>query len=62
MVGSLSILGNAFGLTNTPAQFMNMMNDLLGGYLDRFVLIILDDVLVHFANVTENVEHLEKVL
>ena len=30
-----------FGVTNAPAQFMNMMNDLLGEYLDKFVLVSL---------------------
>ena len=36
-----------FGVTNAPAQFMGMMNNLLGEYLDRFVLIFLDDILVY---------------
>ena len=36
-----------FGVTNAPAKFMGMMNDLLGEYLDRFVLIVLDDILVY---------------
>ena len=51
-----------FGLTSAPAQSMNMMNDLLGDYLDWFVLIFLDDILVYSANVKEDAEHLEKVL
>ena len=41
---------------------MNMMNDLLGDYLDRFVLIFLDDILIYSANVQEHAEHLRKVL
>ena len=36
-----------FGVTNAPAQFMGMMNDPLGEYLDRFVLNFLDDILVY---------------
>ena len=40
-----------FGVTNAPAQFMNMMNDLLGEYLDRFVLVFLDDILIYSATV-----------
>ena len=51
-----------FGLTNAPVQFMSMMNDLLGDYLDQFVLIFLDDVLIYSANVQEHAEHLRKVL
>ena len=51
-----------FGLTNAPAQFMSMMNDLLGDYLDRFVLIFLDDILIYSANIQEHGEHLRKVL
>ena len=51
-----------FGLINAPPQLINMMNNLLGDYLGRFVLILLDDILVYFANVKEHAEHLEKVL
>ena len=39
-----------------------MVNDLLGDYLDRFILIFLNDILVYSANVKEHTEHLEKVL
>ena len=51
-----------FGLTNAPAQFMSMMNGLLGDYLDRFVLIFLNDILIYSATVQEHAEHLRKVL
>ena len=60
--GLFEYLVMPFGLTNAPMQFMNMMNDLLGNYLDQFILIILDDILMYFANVKEHAEHLEKVL
>ena len=39
-----------FGVTNAPAQFMNMMKALLGEYLDKFVLVFLDDVLIYPVN------------
>ena len=51
-----------FGVTNAPAQFMNMMNDLLGDYLDRFVLVFLDDILIYSANIDQHAEHLRQVL
>ena len=51
-----------FGVTNAPAQFMYMMNDLLGEYLDDFVIVFLDDVLIYSANPQDHVEHLRKVL
>ena len=51
-----------FGVTNAPAQFMNMMNDLLGEYLDRFVLVLLDDILIYSATVDQHTEHMCQVL
>ena len=51
-----------FGVTNAPTQFMYMMNDLLGEYLDDFVIVFLDDVLIYSANPQDHVEHLRKVL
>ena len=47
-----------FGVTNVPAQFMNMMNDLLGDYLDKFILVFLDDILIYSANLEDHLEHL----
>ena len=45
-----------------PAQFMNMMNALLGEYLDKFVLVFLDGVLIYSANPQDHAKHLRKVL
>ena len=51
-----------FGLTNSPAQFMDMMNVLLGEYLDKCVLVFLDNILIYSASMEEHVEHLRQVL
>ena len=51
-----------FGVTNAPSQFMNMINAVLYRYLDDFVLVFLDDILVHSRIVEQHVEHPVKVL
>ena len=60
--GLFEYLVMPIGVTNAPAQFMRMMNDLLGEYLDIFVLIFLCDILVYSRSVEEHAEHLRKVL
>ncbi|MEM7375714.1 MAG: reverse transcriptase domain-containing protein, partial [Bacteroidota bacterium] len=51
-----------FGLTNAPAQFMNMVNDILEEYLDKFVVVFLDDILIYSSSLEEHQEHLDVVL
>ena len=41
---------------------MNMMNDLLGDFLDLFVLVFLDDILIYSVNLDQHAEHLRRVL
>jgi hypothetical protein len=51
-----------FGLTNAPAVFMSFMNDIFWKYLDRFVQVFLDDILIYSRNEREHEEHLQIVL
>ena len=51
-----------FGLTNAPATFMNMMNNVLSKFLDKFVLVFIDDILVYSKSEAEHEGHLRKVL
>ena len=51
-----------FGLTNTPTKFMCLMNSVLRLYLDNFVIVFIDDILVYYKNEEEHAEHLATVL
>jgi hypothetical protein len=48
----------SFGLTNTPAYFMNLMNKVFMEYLDKFVVVFIDDILVYSKNDGGHEEHL----
>jgi hypothetical protein len=51
-----------FGLTNAPVYFMNLMNKVCMEYLDRFVMVFIDDILIYSKNDSDHEEHLRMVL
>jgi hypothetical protein len=52
----------SFGLMDAPAYFMYLMNSVFMDYLDRFVVVFIDDILIYSQNEQEHEEHLRKVL
>jgi hypothetical protein len=52
----------SFGLTNAPALIMYLMNSVFMDYLDNFVVVFIDDILIYFQNEEEHEEHLKMVL
>nr|GEZ44285.1 putative reverse transcriptase domain-containing protein [Tanacetum cinerariifolium] len=51
-----------FGLTNAPAVFMDLMNWVCKPYLDNFVIVCIDDILIYSKNEKEHEEHLKAIL
>jgi hypothetical protein len=52
----------SFGLTNAPAYFMNLMNKVFMEYIDKFVVVFIDDILIYSKNDSDHEEHLRLVL
>jgi hypothetical protein len=52
----------SFGLTNAPAYFTYLMNKVFMEYLDKFVVVLIDDILILSKNEEEHDEHLHMVL
>ena len=51
-----------FGVTNAPRVFMEYMNRIFNNYLDRFVVVFIDDILIYSKSEEEHAEHLQSVL
>ena len=51
-----------FGLTNAPAAFMDLMHRIFHDYLDRFVVVFVDDILIYSPSEDEHEAHLRIVL
>jgi len=51
-----------FGLTNAPATCCNLMNDVFYGFVDCFVVVYLDDIVIYSESLEDHLEHLRKVL
>ena len=60
--GHYEFLVMSFGLTNAPTAFMDLMNRVFRPYLDRFVIVFIDDILVYSRSELEHERHLGLVL
>ena len=60
--GHYEFLVMSFGLTNTPAAFMDLINRVFRPFLDRFVIVFIDDILVYSRSDVEHEHHLRTIL
>ena len=60
--GHYEFLVMPFGLTNAPAAFMDLMNRVFRSYVDQFVVVYIDDILVYSKDAQEHEQHLKIVL
>ena len=60
--GHYEFLVMSFGLTNAPAAFMDLMNRIFKEFLDKFIIVFIDDFLVYSRSREEHREHLRITL
>ena len=62
VMGTMSFLVMSYGLTNALTAFMDLMNRVFEGYVDKFIIVFIDDILVYSCTMKKHELHLKIVL